>query len=296
MAFETRRVRGSFKVKIAFVGTGVMGAPMARHLQAAGHEVRAYNRTYAKAKALEPEIKAYDQLATCVKGVDVVMSIVGYPKDVDAVYQVVFRAADPGTILIDMTTSSPKLAQNLYVQAQAHGLAMLDAPVTGGDLGAINATLSIMVGGDEAIYQRMLPLFKILGQTVTYMGKAGNGQHMKLANQTVIAGNLIGIAEALIYAAKQGLDLKNMLDVIGGGSASSWQARNNGPKMVEKDFRPGFYVKHYLKDLLLACEEKGDLSLPVLEYVKNAFSKLAAAGYDDKGTQAIIDYYHNKMA
>ncbi|MCF7933132.1 MAG: NAD(P)-dependent oxidoreductase [Acholeplasmataceae bacterium] len=283
-------------MRILFIGVGVMGKPMAGHLSRAGHEVTAYNRTFAKAKALEPDIKACDDLKACSKDKDVIISIVGYPKDVKDVYETVFASADQGTVLIDMTTSSPKLAVELYDAAKKHGMSMLDAPVTGGDLGAINGTLSIMVGGDEAVYESVLPLLETMGKTVTYMGKAGNGQHMKLANQTVIAGNIAGIAEALMYASDKGLDHERMLSVITGGSASSWQAANNGPKMVAQDYRPGFFVKHYLKDLMLACEEKGDRALPVLTYVKDVFETLSSQGYNDFGTQSIIDYYLKKLA
>jgi len=261
-------------MKIAFIGTGVMGKPMALHLSKAGHNVAVYNRTYEKAKQLEPFAKAFDKIEDCIKDVQVIFSIVGYPEDVEEVYAHVIPLANKGTILVDMTTSSPKLATKLYEKAKLNGLHMIDAPVTGGDLGAINATLSIMVGGDEEIFKHIEPLLKLRGSNVTYMGKAGSGMHAKLANQTVIAGNILGIAEALVYAKSKGLDESKMLEVIVGGSASSWQAANNGPKMISKDYQPGFYLKHFLKDLKLAIDEKEDLKLGVLEHVTSIYEKI----------------------
>jgi len=283
-------------MKIAFIGTGVMGKPMSMHLGDAGHDVFVYNRTYEKAIALEPKVKAFKTIKECVQDVDVVMSIVGYPSDVIDVYDKVIEYAKKGTVLVDMTTSSPTLAKELYQMAKQKGLPMLDAPVTGGDIGAIKGTLSIMVGGDEPIFQKILPLFKLMGTTVTYMGEPGSGMHAKLANQTVIAGNIIGICEALTYAKEKNLDLNKMLSVIVGGSASSWQAANNGPKMINQDYRPGFFVKHYLKDLKLVLEEKGDLRLEVVQKVAKAYQLLSDQGFADLGTQSIIEYYLRKMS
>ena len=283
-------------MKIAFIGTGVMGKPMALHLSDAGHEVSVYNRTYEKAKALEPKVKAFNTIRECIKDAEIIMTIVGYPTDVIEVYDTVIEYAKRGTILVDMTTSSPRLAIDLYHMAKQKGLPMLDAPVTGGDVGANKGTLSIMVGGDEAIFHKVLPLFKLMGTTVTYMGEAGSGMHAKLANQTAIAGNIIGICEALTYAKEKNLDLNKMLSVIVGGSASSWQAANNGPKMIKHDYAPGFFVKHYLKDLKLVLEEKGDLKLEVVEKVTKAYQILSNNGFSDQGTKSIIEYYLKKMS
>lgn len=277
--------------KVAFIGTGVMGKPMALHLAEAGYEVTVYNRSFEKAKALEPQAKAVPTIQECVKDADIVCSIVGYPSDVLEVYEQVFQAAKPQAILMDMTTSSPTLAKQLYHRAKNLGFSMLDAPVTGGDLGAIRGTLSIMVGGDFESFEVVYPLLEKMGKRITYMGEAGLGQHTKLANQIVIAGNIAGIAEALCYCYKNGLDATKALSVFGGGSAQSWQADNNGPKMIVKDYRPGFYIKHYLKDLKLAIEEKLDLELPVLEKVTSIYEKLVALGHQDLGTQAIIEHY-----
>ncbi len=282
-------------MKIAFIGIGVMGRPMALHLCDAGHEVHVYNRTFEKAKALEPKAIAFNSIVECIKDVDVIMSIVGYPSDVIEVYDTVIEYARKGTILCDMTTSSPSLAVELYDMAKLKGLSMLDAPVTGGDLGAIKGTLSIMVGGDESAYHKVYPLLKLMGTTITYMGASGSGMHAKLANQTVIAGNIIGIAEALTYAKEKNLDLNKMLSVITGGSAGSWQAANNGPKMINHDYQPGFYVKHYLKDLKLVLEEKGNLKLEIVEKVTKAYQLLSNQGFADLGTQSIIEFYLKNM-
>lgn len=281
--------------KIAWIGTGVMGAPMALHLANAGYEVAAYNRTHSKAEALEPLISAKDSVQSVVEDADVVFTIVGYPSDVESTYEAVFKYAKKGAILVDMTTSSPTLAKTLYIKAKDLGFSMVDAPVTGGDLGAINATLSIMVGGDQSSYDAIKPLLEVLGKTINYMGEAGNGQHAKLSNQAAIAGAIAGTAEALVYAKQAGLDLKTMLDVIVGGSANSWQAANNGPKMIQGDFKPGFYVKHFLKDLRLILDEKHALTLPLVESVVTIYEVLVDAGLEDSGTQAIFEYYLNQL-
>lgn len=283
-------------MKILFIGTGVMGAPMAKHLSEAGHQVFAYNRTPEKAKRLEPQIKFCDAIASCVDQVDAVFTIVGYPQDVKEVYDQVIPHAKPNTILVDMTTSSPTLAIKLSEQAKARDLLMLDAPVTGGDIGAIDGTLSIMVGGDFYTYEKILPLFMQMGSTITYMGPSGSGMYAKLANQTVIAGNILGIAEAITFAKEKGLDLTAMLSVITGGSANSWQAANNGLKMIRKDDRPGFFIKHFLKDLKMVMAEKGNLPLTVVETATHAYETLVEKGFAEKGTQAIIEYYLQKMA
>ena len=282
-------------MNILFIGTGVMGAPMASHLSDAGHKVYAYNRTYEKAKALEPKVIAVKDFKEVIKTCDVVFSIVGYPSDVKEVYDKVIPLAKKNTILVDMTTSSPTLAKQLYEKAKAHDLDMLDAPVTGGDLGAINQRLSIMVGGDEKVFNKVKPLFEIMGKTITYMGNAGSGMIAKLCNQIVIAGNILGIAEALTLAQSKGLDLDRMLNVIVGGSASSWQAKNNGRKMIDHNYKPGFFVKHYLKDLKLAVEEKGELPLVVLETAKKAYQILSDHQFLENGTQAIIEVYLQEM-
>ncbi len=281
-------------MKILFIGTGVMGAPMALHLANNGLDVTVYNRTYEKALKLKDKCKVSNDLVEACKDKDLIFSIVGYPRDVDEVYSKVIPNAKKGAILVDMTTSSPTLAKSLYKKAKERGVYMLDAPVTGGDLGAINGTLSIMVGGDEEIFKKVLPYLKMMGTTVTYMGETGNGQYMKLSNQIVIAGNILGIAEGITYAKEHNLDLSKFYNVIVGGSANSWQATNNGLKMIKKDYKPGFFIKHFLKDLTLAVEST-NLSLELLNQAKKTYEMLSKL-HENDGTQAVIEYYIRKKA
>ena len=244
-------------MKIAWIGTGVMGAPMASHLANAGHEGTVYNRTFEKAKKLEPLCTAVRTIKEAVREADVVFTIVGYPKDVENVYfgeEGIIKNVQPKTIIVDMTTSSPELAVKIYDEAKKYDVFALDAPVTGGDLGAINATLSIMVGGDPAPYEKVFPLLEKMGKAITYMGAPGNGQNMKLANQVCIAGAIASTAEALTFAKSKNIQPEEFFSVINNGSAASWQAANNGPKMVSQDFDPGFFIKHFVKDLQLAVD------------------------------------------
>lgn len=275
--------------KIAWIGTGVMGSKMLKHLYKE-YKLNIYNRTYKKALALKDYGNIYDNIIDCIKDCDYVISIVGYPNDVLDIYDVIIKNAKKNTILIDMTTSSPTLAKNIYHKALDNSLFFLDAPVTGSDIGATNHSLSIMVGGDYDIFLKSLPIFNLLGKTITYMGDSGNGQNMKLTNQIVIASNISGIAEAITFAKYKKLDLNKVINVIEGGSANSWQAVNNGRKMINKDYEPGFYIKHFLKDLKLVFEEKDYLKLPIMEKVKDIYEKLNN-DYYDKGTQYIIEYY-----
>lgn len=278
-------------MKIAWIGTGVMGAPMASHLARAGYEVKAYNRTYSKAKALEPLITACSTIEEAVKDAEIVFSIVGFPKDVEEVSGEIMKHVAKNTLLVDMTTSSPDLAQTIYSKAKSLGLRSLDAPVTGGDVGAIQAKLSIMVGGDEADFLFVKPLLEKLGTAINYMGPAGFGQTMKLANQTIIAANLAGFAEGLNFAKEKGLPIDAFMAVINGGSASSWQGQNNGPKMINHDYAPGFYIKHFLKDLNLVHEAHANFDMDVVETVRQMYQILVDKGYENDGTQAIIEYY-----
>lgn len=281
--------------KIAWIGTGVMGAPMAKHVTKSGHSVTAYNRTFAKAQTLEPLISAKETLEEAIKEADIIFTIVGYPKDVEETFDKIFKHAKKGATIVDMTTSSPTLAKNLYNKGKTLGFEVLDAPVTGGDLGAINGTLSIMVGGNEDTFHAIHPLLQHMGKTINYMGEAGQGQNAKLANQAAIAGAIAGTAEALSYAKLKGLDLDTMLSVIVGGSANSWQAANNGPKMIKNDKSPGFFIKHFLKDLRLILAEKEDLELTIVENVVKIYEVLVERGYDDFGTQTIFDYYLDQL-
>lgn len=279
-------------MKIAWIGTGVMGRPMALNLKEGGYDVHVYNRTSSKAFAMEEfGVTAHETLESCVKDADFVFTIVGYPKDVQNVFEEAFKHSKKGAVIVDMTTSSPALAKDLFEQGSKLGFNVIDAPVTGSDLGAINGTLSIMVGGEEDAFNKTLPLFQKLGQTINYMGKAGSGQYTKLANQAAIAGAIAGITEALSFAKEKELDLNKVLNVLTGGSANSWQAANNGLKMINNDYKPGFYIKHFLKDLNLILEEAKTFSPEVVKTVQKIYDKLNNNGYGDLGTQALIKYY-----
>lgn len=276
-------------MKIGFIGIGIMGLPMVRHLKKAGYPITIYNRTLDKIKHLDSEFEIASSIEELVQDKDVIFSIVGYPSEVESVLTEGFKFAKQGTIFVDMTTSSPKLAIKLSKIAIQNELILLDAPVTGGDIGAKNGTLSMMVGGDIESYLRIQSLLETMTGKITYMGPSGNGQYAKLANQICIAGNLMGIAEALIFAKDHQLNLESMLSVISGGSAASWQAINNGPKMILKDYMPGFYVKHFLKDLTLALDEM-QTPLPLLTKAQSIYTWLNET-HMDSGTQAIIEYY-----
>ncbi len=278
---------------IAWIGTGVMGHAMVSHLLDAGYPITIYTRSKEKAMDLSNRAIVVDSVEEAVKEADVVITIVGYPNDVDSVYQRVFKSAKKNALLIDMTTSSPSLAVSLYEQAKDHGLRMMDAPVSGGDIGAQNATLTIMAGGDDADYQEALEIFSHLGKTITHIGPAGCGQHCKMANQIVIAGNIAAVSESLHYMLATGLDPQKALSAIGGGSASSWQLLNNGPKMLSKNFDPGFYIHHFVKDLdLIEVEsQKVDITLPVVHQVLELYRQLVESGDRELGTQALIRAY-----
>lgn len=284
-------------MNIAFIGIGVMGRGMVANLLKAGNDVQVYSRRRESAQEVVAQGAVWhDSIKGCVREADVVITMVGFPKDVEEVYfgqGGIILSAKPGATLIDMTTTSPKLAERIYSVAKEKGLQALDAPVSGGDTGARTGTLAIMVGGDEDAFLRCAPVFEAMGKTIRYAGSAGKGQHTKMANQIVIAGAVSGVAEAIAYAKAAGLDVNEMLGTITGGAAGSWQLANNGPKMAEGDYRPGFYIKHFIKDMSLAHEEAADrgLSLPVLDTALAAYRQLADEGYGDEGTQAIIRKY-----
>jgi len=287
-------------MNIAFIGIGVMGRGMVANLLKAGNDVQVYSRRRESAQEVVAQGAVWhDSIKGCVREADVVITMVGFPKDVEEVYfgqGGIILSAKPGATLIDMTTTSPKLAERIYSVAKEKGLQALDAPVSGGDTGARNGTLAIMVGGDEDAFLRCAPVFEAMGKTIRYAGSAGKGQHTKMANQIVIAGAVSGVAEAIAYAKAAGLDVNEMLGTITGGAAGSWQLANNGPKMAEGDYRPGFYIKHFIKDMSLAHEEAADrgLSLPVLDTTLAAYRQLADEGYGDEGTQAIIRKYEKE--
>lgn len=280
-------------MKIAFIGTGVMGSHMALHL-AKEHEVHVYNRTAEKAEKLSPPCIFHDKLGDWLGEMEVVITIVGYPKDVEEVTNTVLQYVKKGTIVIDMTTSSPKLAVELFEKGLKQGVDLLDAPVTGGDVGARNAALTIMVGGREEIFSKVEPLLNLMGKTIIYMGSAGNGQSMKLANQAAIAGTLAGVVESIVFGIEKGLDLNKLLNILTTGSASSFQAEKNGAHILNKNLDPGFYIKHFLKDLTLLIENSM-IDLGIANKVKTMLEELVSKGYEDLGTQALILYYNNSF-
>ena len=277
--------------KIAWIGTGVMGHAMVSHLIEAGHSVKVYNRSLQKTEGLHAQVCL--SVEEVVKDVDVVITMLGYPKDVEEVYAKIFKHQNTKPLCIDMTTSAPELAKRIALSAKDFGIEVLDAPVSGGDIGAKNASLAIMVGGDENAFTKALPLFEKMGKTITYCGTSGNGQHCKMANQIVVAGNVAAVAESMSYAIKQGLDPKLVLQAISGGAAASWQLSNNGPKMIDRDDKPGFYIHHFVKDLLLVLNEAEQvgLELPVVSEVLSSYQALVDKGFASKGTQALIEHY-----
>lgn len=283
--------------KVGFVGLGVMGTAMAQNLLKAGFDVFVWARHPEKAQpVLDKGAHWCATLAECASGRDAVITIVGFPQDVREVYfgeGGILENADKGTLLIDMTTTSPRLSVEIHQAAVQKGLRAVDAPVSGGDTGAKNATLSIMMGGDKEDCEACRPLFEAMGKTIVYEGPAGSGQHTKAANQIALGGAIAGVCEAISYARAAGLDVQTMLDSISQGAAGSWQMSNNAPRMLKGDFAPGFYVKHYIKDCNIALEEAGDrdLTLPVLQVVRDMYAKLAEDGLADDGTQTLIHYY-----
>lgn len=282
---------------IGFIGIGVMGTSMVRNLKQAGFTLFIYNRTKSKAEALIAEGALWrDTPADCARGQDAVITMVGYPKDVEQVYfgaEGIFSAVKSGCTLIDMSTTSPALAQRIFQTAKERGIQALDAPVSGGEVGARNATLSIMVGGEQAAFDSCMPIFQALGSTINYTGPAGNGQHTKMANQIALAGIMGSLCESLAYAKKNGLDLDGTLACISKGSSGSHHMTTSAPKILNGNLNPGFYIKHYIKDLTIALEnvEDTDLDLGVTRLVRDMYSSLDEAGFGDLGTQALIKYY-----
>lgn len=281
------------QTRVGFIGLGLMGGPMAGHVLAAGYELHVYNRTRAKADALVARgAKWHDDPASLARACDIVLTIVGFPNDVDDVYfgdAGIIAAANPGAYVVDMTTSSPAIARRIAAAAKARNLHALDAPVTGGDIGAQRAQLSIMVGGESEDFAALEPLFRTMG-TAVHQGPAGYGQHAKLTNQIAIAGTILGVSEALGYAMRAGLDGEKLLQSISRGAAGSALLVHAGPRMLAGDFAPGFYVKHFLKDLGLALESARELGLDArgTALVKELYEKLAAMGHADEGTQALF--------
>jgi 3-hydroxyisobutyrate dehydrogenase len=282
---------------IGFIGTGVMGRSMAGHLLRAGHPVHVYNRTKEKARELIDGGAVWHDTPAGVAGeAEIVITIVGFPNDVEQVHLGtggIVAAAKPGSVLIDMTTSSPALARRIAEAAAARGIAALDAPVSGGDIGAREARLVIMVGGDEAAFECVKPILELMGKNIRRHGPAGAGQHCKLANQIAVASGMLAWIEALAYAKSAGLDPAAVLESIGGGAASSWAMVNLGPRALAGNFAPGFYVKHFIKDMRIALESAAEmkLELPGLACAKKLYDRVAERGWEDSGTQALYRLY-----
>jgi len=282
------------KMKIGWIGTGIMGASMAGHLQFAGHELFLYSRTRDKAKPLVDRGGHWCPAPAAVAAdAEVVFTMVGMPSDVEATYlrpQGILAAEAKCRIVVDMTTSEPALARRIAKVAVKKGIFSLDAPVSGGDVGARNATLAIMVGGDRKIYDEVLPLLQHMGKTIAWMGGPGAGQHTKMCNQILIAGTIIGVCESLLYAEKAGLDMQAVIDIIGKGAASSWSINTLGPRIAQGDFRPGFYVEHFIKDMGIALREAAamGIALPGLALVHQLYVAVKAHGHGKSGTQALM--------
>lgn len=284
--------------KIGFIGTGVMGASIVKHLLSAGYEVNVYNRTKSKTDELV-ELGAIwkDTPKDIAQTSELIFTMVGFPEDVEEVYYSdngIFSGVQSGSILIDLTTSQPSLAEKIYKTAKEKGVSALDAPVSGGDLGAKNGTVTTMVGGDEEAFEIVKPVFMTFSGTLELQGPAGSGQHTKMANQIMIAGTMTGLTELLVYAKAAGLNLEKVLKTVGGGSAANWSLQNYGPRILKEDYSAGFFVKHFIKDLGIALDEanKLGLNLPSTQNAKKLYDQLKDNG--DDGTQALIKLWWEK--
>jgi 3-hydroxyisobutyrate dehydrogenase len=282
------------KTRVGWIGTGVMGRWMCQHLMTKGFQATVYNRTKDKTQPLlEAGAVWADSPKAVAERADVIFAIVGFPKDVREVFlgpQGALAGGKPGAILVDMTTSGPSLAIEIHQAAKAKGVGSVDAPVSGGDVGAKNAALSIMVGGEPEVVEAIRPLFECMGKTVVHQGPPGAGQHTKMVNQILIATNMIGVCEALLYAYKAELDAKTVLQSVGGGAAASWSLNNLGPRIIDRNFEPGFFVEHFIKDMGIALDEakRMGLALPGLALANQLYLAVKAQGYGRKGTHALM--------
>lgn len=280
---------------IGFIGTGVMGRSMASNILNGGYKLLVNNRTKESADTLVEKGAVWkDSIADLAKDADVIITIVGYPNDVENIYfreDGILNNCKKGTIVIDMTTSKPSLAQRIFNEAKAKDISALDAPVSGGDIGARDGKLTIMVGGEKEVFEKVSPLFKLMGTSVNLLGAAGAGQHTKMSNQIAIASNMIGVCEAMVYAKRAGLDPEKVLMTIGGGAAASWSLSNLAPRMIKGDFEPGFYVKHFVKDMKIALEEAENMGIKLLglELAKSLYDELVEDKKENKGTQVLYE-------
>ncbi|RBP95025.1 3-hydroxyisobutyrate dehydrogenase [Cytobacillus firmus] len=282
---------------IGFVGTGVMGKSMAGHLLKAGYPLVVYTRTKEKASELiENGAEWAETPLEVAKKANVIITIVGYPADVEEVYlgeNGIITNGRENTYVIDMTTSTPTLAKRIYEEAGKKGMHAIDAPVSGGDIGARDAKLSIMAGGDRDAFLAVEPIFNLLGTNIVYQGKAGAGQHTKMCNQIAIASNMIGVCEAVVYAEKAGLDPRTVLQSISSGAAGSWSLSNLAPRIIDGNFEPGFYIKHFIKDMNIALDEAEAMGMmtPGLALAKKMYAGLSEKGEENSGTQALYKYW-----
>ncbi|MCW6659225.1 NAD(P)-dependent oxidoreductase [Aerococcaceae bacterium NML191292] len=287
-------------VQLGFIGLGVMGKSMAKHLLQAGHPVIVYTRTADKAQELLALGAEWAETPQAVaQQADIVFTIVGYPKDVEEVYlgeRGLFAGSRAGQIFVDMTTSTPALAQRLSAEGAARDVHILDAPVSGGDLGAREGRLTTMVGGEPEIFERVRPYLGCFSAKVRLQGGAGAGQHTKMANQIMIAGTMVGMTELLVYAQAAGLDLPSVIDTVGAGSAGNWSLMNYAPRILQEDYSPGFFAKHFLKDLEIALSEaeRMALDLPGTALAAQLYRKLCEKGHENNGTQALIKLWWAK--
>lgn len=290
----TLAARTPGKTRIGWIGTGVMGAHMVGHLMQAGYAATVFTRSKSKAEALISAGAAWaDSPKAVAEKSDVLFSIVGFPSDVREVMlgpNGALAGSKAGNVLVDMTTSEPSLAVEIYEAAKAKGVHSVDAPVSGGDIGAKNAALSIMIGGDKEVVEALNPLFSAMGKTIIPQGGPGAGQHTKMANQILIATNMIGVCEALLYGYKAGLDLDTMLKSVGPGAAGSWSLNNLGPRIMQNNFDPGFFVEHFIKDMGIALAEakRMNLALPGLALSSQLYQSVQAKGWGRNGTHALM--------
>lgn len=281
------------KTSVGFIGLGVMGKSMAGHILAAGYKLHVYTRTRSSGDELVEKGAIWEETVSELSAkCDVVITIVGFPADVEQVYlgeEGIIENVREGAVLVDMTTSSPDLAVKLYETGAEKQIQVLDAPVSGGDLGARNAALSIMVGGDKESFDAVYPLFEVMGKNIVYQGKAGSGQHTKMANQIAIASGMIAVCEALGYAKNAGLDPETVLESIGQGAAGSWSLNNLGPRIIKGDMEPGFFVKHFIKDMNIASASSDSMKMrtPGLDLALSLYNQIAEMGLENKGTQAL---------
>jgi len=282
---------------IGFIGLGVMGQSMAGHILAAGFNVRVYNRTKQKAQALVEKGAVWcDRVADLAASSDIIITMVGYPADVEEVFTGpagILENAPSGALVIDMTTSDPVLAEKLWQDGRQKNISVLDAPVSGGDIGAQNASLSIMVGGEPDDFYRARPIFKTMGTNIVHQGKPGSGQHTKMANQIAIASTMIAVCESISYARRAGLDPETVLESIGKGAAASWSLNNLGPKMIQGDDAPGFFIQHFVKDMgiALSAAEAMGMKTPGLDMAHTLYKRMEDQGGGLKGTQALFHLF-----